>query len=144
MLYNRGRAREEQGDIKLAIEDYENALLLDQNNFLVLLSLANLHFDQKNFNNSLIYSSKAVEIPGAPAMASFLKARALQQTGLLEDAIKAYGHAIKLDKEFGQAYLNRGFLKLAMKKNKGACEDFKLASLLEYSGAAEALKSHCK
>jgi tetratricopeptide (TPR) repeat protein len=144
MLYNRGRAREEQGDFELAKADYEKALISDPNNFQVLLSLANLHFEQKNFNNSLLYSSKAVEIPGAPAMASFHKARALQQLGLSEDALKAYGNAIKLDKDFGQAYLNRGFLKLALKKNKGACEDFKLASLLEYSGAEEALKKHCK
>jgi tetratricopeptide (TPR) repeat protein len=144
MLYNRGRTREERGDFSLAIEDYESALSLDQNNFQILLSLANLHFEQRNFNNSLIYSSRAVEIPGAPAMASFQKARALQQTGLLDDALKAYGHAIRLDKEFGQAYLNRGFLKLALKKNKAACEDFKLASLLKYSGSEEAFGKYCK
>lgn len=143
-LYNRGRAHEEQGDFTLAKLDYEKALSLDQNNFQVLLSLANLHYKEKNFNNSLLYASKAVEIPGAPAIASFLKARALQQLGLSEEALKVYGNAIKLDKDYGQAYLNRGFLKLALKKNKAACEDFKLASLLKYNGAEEALNKHCK
>jgi len=143
-LYNRGRAQEERGDFVLAKLDYEKALSLDRNNFQILLSLANLHYEEKNYNNSLLYSSKAVEIPGAPALASFLKARALQQLGLSEEALKVYGNAIKLDKDYGQAYLNRGFLKLALKKNKAACEDFKLASLLKYSGSEEALKKYCK
>lgn len=144
MRYNRGRAMEEQGNFELAKADYEIALGIDPNNFQILLSLANLHYAEKNFNNSLLYASRAVEIPGAPALASFLKARALQQLGMVDDALKGYENAIKLDKNYGQAYLNRGFLKLALKKNKGACEDFKLASLLSYAGADQALSDHCK
>lgn len=144
MLYNRGRAREEHGDFEQAKIDYEKALGLDQNNFQILLSLANLHYEQKNYNNSLLYASRAVEISGAPALASFLKARALQQLGMTEEALKGYENAIKLDKNYGQAYLNRGFLKLAMKKKKGACEDFKLANLLQYKGADQALDQYCK
>lgn len=144
MLYNRGRAHEEQSEFDLAKADYEKALDLDPNNFQVLLSLANLHHEEKNYNNALLYSSRAEEIPGAPAMASFMKARALQQMGLSDDALKSYGNAIKLDKDFGQAYLNRGFLKIALKKGKSACEDFKLASTLDYPGAQDALDKYCK
>lgn len=144
MLYNRGRAHEEQGEIDLAKADYEKALDKDPNNFQVLLSLANLHHVEKNFNKAMLFASRAEEIPGAPAMASFMKARALQQMGHAEDALKSYGNAIKLDKDFGQAYLNRGFLKMAMQKEKNACEDFKLARTLEYPGAEEALDKYCK
>lgn len=144
MLYNRGRAHEEQGEFDLAKADYEKALELDPKNFQVLLSLANLHHEEKNYNNALLYASKAEEIPGAPAMASFMKARALQQMGLLDDALKSYGNAIMLDKDFGQAYLNRGHLKIAMEKKKSACEDFKLAQALDYPGAQDALDKYCK
>ena len=77
-------------------------------------------------------------------MASFLKARALHQLGMPEDALKAYGSAIQIDKEFGQAYYNRGLLKIALERTKQACEDFKLASALEYSGASEAFQKYCK
>ena len=90
MLYNLGRAHEEQKEFDLAKADYEKALELDPKNFQVLLSLANLHQEEKNYNNALLYASKAEEIPGAPAMASFMKARALQQMGLLEDDLKTY------------------------------------------------------
>lgn len=145
MLYNRGRANEEQGNYEEAKSDFEKALEVEPNNFQVLLSLANVHYNQKNYTNALLYADQAAEIPGAPAMASFMKARALHQIGKPEEALKAYGNAISVDKEFGQAYFNRGLLKIAMKnKVKSACEDFQLAVALDYPGAEEAITKYCK
>lgn len=143
MLYNRGRALEEQGDLEAAKADYQKALETEPNNFQVLLSLANVNYNQQNYTNALLYSNQAAEISGAPAMASFMKARALQKIGKTDEALKAYNSAIALDKEFGQAYFNRGLLKIAMKNVKGACEDFQLASALEYEGSDEAIAKYC-
>tara|TARA_R110002020_G_scaffold252419_1_gene466317 strand:+ start:672 stop:1274 length:603 start_codon:yes stop_codon:yes gene_type:complete len=144
MLYNRGRANEEQGNYEEARIDFEKALAVEPNNFQVLLSLANVHYNEKNYTNALLYSDQAAEIPGAPAMASFMKARALHQLGKPDEALKAYGNAISLDKEFGQAYYNRGMLKVAMKKVGSSCEDFQLAKALEYPGSEEAFTKYCK
>lgn len=144
MIYNRGRAYQEMGKLLEAQADFEAALNLDPTNFQVLLSLAAIQLEQKNYASALLYATKAEEIPGAPAMASFLKARALHQLGMPEDALKAYGNAIQIDKEFGQAYFNRGLLKVALERTKQACEDFKLASALEYPGASEAFQNYCK
>lgn len=144
VLYHRGRAYEELGSFEEAKSDFEAALDLDPNNFQVLLSLANLHHKKKNYTNALLFSNRAADIPGAPAMASFMKARALHQMGKTEEALKAYSNAITLDKDFGQAYYNRGLLKIGVKNVKGACEDFQLSSALEYPGAAEAFKKYCK
>jgi Flp pilus assembly protein TadD len=143
-LYNRGRAYQELGELNKARVDFESALAYDPNNFQIILSLAAVQLEDKNFASALLYATKAEEISGAPAMASFLKGRALHQLGLPEDALKAYGVAIQVDKNFAQAYFNRGLLKVAMNRNKQACEDFKLASLLEYSGASEAFAKYCK
>lgn len=142
-LYNRGRAHEEQGEYDSALIDFEKAAQIDPNNFQVLLSISNINYSQKNYSKALIYASKAEEISGAPAMASFMKGRALHQLGHTDDAMKSYNNAIKLDKNFGQAYFNRGMLKVATKKKKGACEDFQLAKGLEYPGAEDALKKYC-
>ncbi len=144
MLYNRGRAYEELKDFENAKNDFEKALELDPNNFQVLLSLANLHHKEKNYTNALLYSSRAEEIPGAPAMASFIKARALHQMGKSDQALTAYADAIKRDKDFGQAYYNRGLLKVALGRIGSACEDFQLANSLEYPGAQEAFTKYCK
>ena len=48
------------------------------------------------------------------------------------------------DRNFGQAYYNRGILKVALDRTKQACDDFKLAAVLEYPGAAESLAKYCK
>jgi len=142
-LYNRGRAYEEQGKFEEAKKDFEKALEINPNNFQVLLSLANLHHNEKNYTNALLFANRAAEIPGAPAMASFMKGRALHQLGKPDEALKAYDNAIHLDKEFGQAYYNRGLLKIAKKNVKGACIDLQLATGLEYPGADEAYKKYC-
>lgn len=144
IIYNRGRAYQEMGKLLEAQADFETAINLDPTNFQVLLSLATIQLEQKSYASALLYATKAEEIPGAPAMASFLKGRALHQLGMPEDALKAYGSAIQIDKEFGQAYYNRGLLKIALERTKQACEDFKLASALEYPGASEAFQKYCK
>lgn len=144
LLYGRGRAYQEMGKLLEAQADFEQALNLDPKNFQVLLSLATVQLEQKSYASALLFATKAEEIPGAPARASFLKGRALHQLGMPEDALKAYGNAIQLDKEFGQAYLNRGLLKVALERIKEACEDFKLAAALDYPGAAENLEKYCK
>ncbi|MCM0042210.1 MAG: tetratricopeptide repeat protein [Algoriphagus sp.] len=143
LLFGRGRAYQELGKLLESQADFEKALSLDPKNFQVLLSLATLQLEQKSYASALLYATKAEEIPGAPAMASFLKGRALHLLGMPEDALKAYGNAIQVDRSFGQAYLNRGLLKVALKRKKQACEDFKLASALEYPGAAENLANYC-
>ena len=144
LLFGRGRAYQELGKLLEAQADFEQALNLDPKNFQVLLSLATIELEQKSFASALLYSTKAEEIPGAHAMASFLKGRALHQLGMPEDALKAYGNAIQVDRNFGQAYLNRGLLKVALERTKQACEDFKLAAALDYPGGTENLKKYCK
>ena len=144
LLYGRGRAFQELGKFLEAQADFEQALNLDAKNFQVLLSLATIQLEQKSYASALLYATKAEEIPGAPARASFLKGRALHQLGMPEDALKAYGNAIQVDKDFGQAYLNRGLLKIGLDRTKQACEDFKLAAALNYPGAAENFEKYCK
>lgn len=142
--YGRGRSYQNMGKLVEAQADFERALSLEPTNFQALLGLANLQLERKNYASALLHATKAEEIPGAPALASLLKGRALHQIGLPEDALKAYGTAIQLDKNFGQAYFNRALLKIALKRNKLACEDFKLAMVLEYPGAVESYQKYCK
>jgi tetratricopeptide (TPR) repeat protein len=144
LLYNRGRAWQELANYDNAREDFEAALSKDPKNFQVLLSLATIQLEEKNYASALLYATKAEEISGAPASASFLKARSLHHLGMTGDALKAYGNAINLDKDFAQAYFNRGMLKIALEQTKGACEDFKLALALDYPGAKEQFQKYCK
>ena len=143
LLFGRGRAYQEIGNFEKAQLDFEQALYQEPNNFQVLLSLSTIQLDQKNYASALLYATKAEQISGAPAMASLLKGRALHYLGMPEEALKAYGNAIQLDRNFGEAYLSRGLLKVALKREKQACEDFKLAAALEYPGGKEMLQKYC-
>lgn len=142
-LYNRGRSHEEIGNYEKAEKDFILALANDSKNVHVMLSLSNLFQKQKNHSSALLYADRAVETPGAPAMAYFMKARALHQLGNTIEALKDYSAAIKMDKDFGQAYYNRGLLKLATKKKKSGCEDLTLAVKLNYDQAIEAKEKYC-
>lgn len=143
LLFGRGRAYQELGQFEEAQLDFEQALSQDPNNFQVLLSLATIQLDQKSYASALLYATKAEQISGAPAMASLLKGRALHYLGMPEEALNAYGNAIQLNRDFGEAYLSRGLLKVALKQEKQACEDFKLAAALEYPGGKEMVKKYC-
>ena len=143
-IYNRGRSHEELGNTELAEKDFINALEYDSNNVQVMLSLSNHFQKQKNHSSALLYADRAVETPGAPAMAYFMKARALHQLGNTEEALKEYNAAIKMDQDFGQAYYNRGLLKLATDKKKSGCEDLNLALKLDYVQASDAIEKYCK
>ncbi|MDN3204358.1 tetratricopeptide repeat protein [Algoriphagus sediminis] len=144
VLYNRGRAYEELDNYEMAERDFQNVLDLEPNNFQALLSLSNLNHKEKKYTTALLYANKAADISGAPAMASFMKARAQHQLGDTKEALKSYGQAIQIDKEFGQAYYNRGLLKVATGRIGAACEDFQLALALEYPGSKEAQEKYCR
>ncbi|WP_373495425.1 tetratricopeptide repeat protein [Aquiflexum sp.] len=143
-LYNRGRSYEELGNYPQAEKDFLAALDQDTKNIQVMLSLSNIYQKQKNHNSALLYADYAVEVPGAPAMAYFMKGRALHQIGNTQEALREYSAAIKMDKDFGQAYYYRGMLKIATDKKRSGCEDIGLAIRLNVSIAEEARDKYCK
>jgi len=144
LLFSRGRAYQELGQLLEAQADFDLALQQDPKNTQVLMSLSLVHLDQESFASALLYATKAEEVDGPLPMSSLLKGRAFHQLGMPEEALNAYGMAIQLDKNFAQAYFNRGILKVALKRTKEACEDFQQAASLKYTGAEQALTSYCR
>jgi tetratricopeptide (TPR) repeat protein len=143
-LYNRGRSHEELGEYDKAERDFLAALTHDAKNTQVLLSLSNIYQKQKKHTSALLYAEYAVEVAGAPAMAYFMKARALHQLGNTEEAYKEYSTAIKMDKNFGQAYYYRGLLKFATDRVKSGCDDMRAAIKLNFEDAREAMSRYCE
>lgn len=143
-LYNRGRSYEELGNLDEAENDFKAALGVDSKNVQILLSLSNLYQKKKQHEMALQYANYAVEIPGAPATAYFLKGRAYHQLGNTQNAMTEYNAAIKMDPESGQALYYRGMLKLAMDNRSAGCEDLRLSVELNHGQAKAALAEHCK
>lgn len=143
-LYNRGRSHEELEQYDEAEKDFLAALSYDSKNTQVLLSLSNLYQKQKKHTSALLYAEYAVEVAGAPAMAYFMKGRALHQLGNTEEAYKEYSTAIKMNKSFGQAYYYRGLLKFATDRIKSGCDDMRAAIKVDYEEAREAMERYCQ
>lgn len=143
-LYNRGRSYEELGQVKKAISDFEEILKLDPKNVSANLSLAKIAYNNKEFNKVLIYTGEAIDLNENSAQAHFLAGRASHQLGYFDQALASYDNAISINRDFGEAYLYRGAVKIGKNRQSSACEDFKFAKSLKVSDADGAIKEYCK
>ena len=143
-IYNRGRAYEELGKYDQAEEDFAKVSELDEKNVNAYLSLAKLYYRQEKYSKALIYTENALEINENSADGYFLNARAQHQLGYIDGALESYTLAIKINRDYGEAYLYRGALKIHKNQTRSACEDFKKAENLEVADAAAIIKKYCK
>ena len=143
-LYNRGRSYEEIGKVENAIADFEAIIKLDPSNVNANLSLAKISYNKNDYNKVLVYTGKALGINENNAQAHFLAGRAGHQLGYFDQALESYNNAITLSRDFGEAYLYRGAVKMGMEKKSSACEDFKFAQSLNVKEATRAIKEYCQ
>ncbi len=143
-IYNRGRAYEELGKYEQAEQDFTKVSELDEKNVNAYLSLAKLYYRQELYTKALIYTENALEINENSADGYFLNARSQHQLGYIDGAMESYTLAIKINKDYGEAYLYRGALKIHKNQTRSACEDFKKAENLEVADASAILKKYCK
>jgi len=142
IVYNRGRAYEEMGNVKAARTDFDLVLKQDERHLNSRLSLSRLAYEEGNYSRSLILTGLALDHHESSFEAHFLLARARHQLGYTTAAMEAYNTTISLNKNFGEAYLYRGALKATL-KIKSACEDFKIAERLKVDGGEEAVDKFC-
>ena len=142
IMYNRGRAYEEMGDLKAAKADYNLVLAKDERHLNTRLSLARLAYEKGNYTRSLILTGEALKYHENSAEAYFLLARARHQLGYAGAAMEAYNTTISINKNYGEAYLYRGALKTTL-KIKSACEDFEIAERMDVEGREQAVKKYC-
>ncbi|MDX1628067.1 MAG: tetratricopeptide repeat protein [Fulvivirga sp.] len=143
-LYNRGRAYEELGKYSKAIEDFNRVLKEDPENTNALLSIASdYYYRQQDYENTIYYADKVISVEES-AMAHTLKGKAYQKLGQLKEAMAAYNAAISVDKEYADAYISRGSLRIYLNQRSRACTDFKIANSLGALNGEELLEKYCK
>lgn len=143
-IYNRGRSYEELGQLDLAEQDFLAVLDTDQKNLSATLSLAKLYYTKKAYNKAVIFADKALELNENSAQGHFLSGRAKHQLGYVDSALESYSLAININRDFGEAYLYRGALKIHKKQSASACEDIRQAVNLDVPEAKAILKKYCK
>ncbi len=140
--YNRGRSYQELGKLDLALQDFEWIIKKDPQHLKAILSLAQIAYFNQNYERALVLSQNALKIEEQSSQAQFMRARANHQLGYVQEALDAYNEVIFLDKDYADAYLYRGALKLALSKT-GGCEDLQTAKNLDAAGAQAALDKYC-
>src|SRR5262249_6651219 len=82
------------------------------------------HEDRKEDDLAAADFSMCVGLWPDFAWGHFNRARALGNCGRLDEAIRGYGDALRLDPQFVMARLNRGLALLELKRNREALDDF--------------------
>lgn len=143
-LYNRGRAYEELGEFEKALADFNKVLKEDPQNVNALLSItADYYYRQQDYENTIFYAEKVLKYD-ENAMAHTLMGKGHQKLGELNEAMNAYNAAISVNKEYADAYISRGSLRIYLKQRSKACNDFKIAQSLGAKSADELTKKYCK
>lgn len=142
-LYNRGRSYEELKSFDMAIKDFHVILEIDAKNTAALLSLAKHQYRSGAYDKAKGYAENAIKIKDDLAEGHFWLARAHHHLGDFEQANIYYNNAINLDRNYGDAYLFRGALKVSENKVSSACKDFEKAKSLNVAQADAAIKNHC-
>lgn len=143
-LYNRGRSYEELGKFDLAENDFLTLLEMDEKNISAFLSLSKISYKKEAYNKAVLFADRALALNESSAQGHFLLARAKHQLGYVDSALESYSLAINIDRDYGEAYLYRGALKIHKKQSRSACEDFRKAVNLEVPEAKAILKKYCR
>lgn len=143
-LYNRGRAYEELGKYEKSIKDFKKVLELNPKSENAILSIGKDYYRQEDFESAAFQFEKAYKINDKNAQAALLLARANHKSGEIDKAMEFYNKAINLDKNYGEAYMYRGALKLYLSPNGSGCSDIKRAKNLGYAQAEQLLKEYCQ
>uniref|UniRef100_A0A914DGF5 protein O-GlcNAc transferase n=1 Tax=Acrobeloides nanus TaxID=290746 RepID=A0A914DGF5_9BILA len=99
--------REYQSGDYLNAEKHCNTLLqIEPQNISVLLLLSSIHFQQKNFDKSMQYSSLAIRVNPDCAEAYSNLGNVYKERGQLNEALDNYRHAVRLKPDFIDGYIN--------------------------------------
>ncbi|MEQ8477633.1 tetratricopeptide repeat protein [Fulvivirga sp.] len=144
-IYNRGRAYEELGEYELALKDFNRVIKEDPLNVNAHLSIMADYYDRLNdYENTIFFAEKVLKLDETNAYAFTLKGKAHQKLGQLPEALSDYNAAISVDKEYAEAYLSRGALRVYTKQTSRACSDFRMAQTLGVEKADELIKKYCR
>ena len=144
-LYNRGRAYQELGKYKEALADFHAVMKEDPLNTNALLSITNDFYSRlHDYENTIFHADKVLKLDENNALAHTLKGKSYQKLGKLKEAMAAYNAAISVNKEYADAYLSRGSLRVYLKQTSKACSDFKVAESLRPGVGASLVKKYCK
>jgi tetratricopeptide (TPR) repeat protein len=147
MLYpylERAQQRFESGFYKGALEDYNQALLLDEHNVEIWFARGLTKERLKDYQGAFSDYTKAIDLKEDYAKVWLSRGNVLLKLERYHDAVEDYNVALVYWPDYAPAFYNRAMAKLKLKQDAEACVDFKHAEELGMEVDAKLKSKACK
>ncbi|MCU0391079.1 MAG: tetratricopeptide repeat protein [Thermoflexibacter sp.] len=141
---NRGVEKDNKGNYKGAIADYDSAIILNLKNANVFINRGLAKEKLRDFMGARRDYEKAIQIEPENSKAYNCMATFYFKQNQFKEAVAFYTKAIAIEPEDGIAYYNRGIAYYNLKMLNECCKDLKKASELEIEIALRARNTYCK
>lgn len=122
-------------DYQNALESYNRAVELDENNAVAYYNRGCVFSRQKEYNKAIADYSKAIELDKNYVNAYYGRGIVYGEQGKYDKAIEDYSRTIELDKNYAYAYNNRGIVFYEQREYEKAIEDYSKAIELDENDA---------
>ena len=126
----RAQQRYEGGYYKGALEDYNQALTMDESNVEVWFARGLTKEKLKDYEGAFSDYTKAIELKEDYAKVWLSRGNVLLKLDRHEDAIEDYNVALIYRADYAPAFYNRAMAKIKLKQDTEACADLKKAEEL--------------
>lgn len=130
LLLERAHYMYNGGQYKEALMNCEDAYEIDAFRTDNLLLLGAVHFQLRNFSESIFYNQQCIRVDPSHAEAFSNLGNALKELGDIHAAIQFYMKAIKLKPRFGDAYNNLASAHMQLGQLQDAMETYRMAIVL--------------
>ena len=124
MHYNAGVKLMDQGKLKEAIAEYDEAIRLNPKYALAYNNRGSAYYELGQYERAIQDFDEAIRLNPEFAGAYYNRGNAYHGLGQYERAIEDYGEAIRINPEFAEAYHNRGITYKLQGKKLQAIADF--------------------
>jgi len=124
VYYKIAQIYQEKNELQLALQNYEEAILLDTSIQDIFYFRGNINYKLKNFKQALQDFSTAINLSPNDYNNLFYRALTYENISDIQNAIADYTKAISISSQNYEAYLNRGKLYLVQDKQQDAIKDF--------------------
>ena len=124
---NRAIAYREEGKYDLALDDLNQALVIDPNSVMAYNNRGTVYFDKKDYDRAISSHSKALEIAPNDPHSFYNRGNAHLSKNDLDRAIDDYTQCLNIDPSYSSAYRNRGSAYFRKDNYESAIADYDAA-----------------
>jgi len=140
----RAYQRMQKGDLKGALEDYDEVVKLEPKEEENYLNRGLVKEKLKDLQGALADFSQAIKLNEENPRAWVCRGNVVSKMSNWKEAIEDYTVALSLDKTYGMAHYNRGICYQNLGKHTEACTDLKAALKLGVTQAEKVIAKLCK